>query len=106
MPNIHMKDNINEKAMKLEFAKSEDIFHQKISAESTANMTVLKQKWKNIGEKGETFYQYFKDNKLYQIKGCMSAEVRAIVGLGFPQKPYLKNANVCMNNVLNPAGSK
>ena len=36
----------------------------------------------------------------------MSAEVRAIVGLGFPQKPYLQNANVCINNVLNPAGSK
>ena len=56
--------------------------------------------------KRETFYQYFKDNKLYQIKGCMSAEVRAIVGLGFPRKPYLQNANVCMNNVLNLAGSK
>ena len=69
-------------------------------------MIVLEQKWKNIGEKGETFYQYFKDNKLYQIKGCMSAEVRAIAGLGFPGKPYLQNADVCMNNVLNPTGSK
>ena len=69
-------------------------------------MIVLEQKWKNIGGKGETFYQYFKDNKLYQIKGCMSAEIRAIVGLGFPGKPYLQNADVCMNNVLNPTGSK
>ena len=36
----------------------------------------------------------------------MSAEVRAIVGLGFPRKSYLQNANVCMNNILNPADSK
>ena len=36
----------------------------------------------------------------------MSAEVREIVGLGFPQKLYLQTANLCMNNVLNPAGSK
>ena len=36
----------------------------------------------------------------------MSAEVRAIVGLGFPRKSYLQNANVCMNNALNPADSK
>ena len=30
----------------------------------------------------------------------------AIVGLVFPRKPYLQNANVCMNNALNLAGSK
>ena len=35
----------------------------------------------------------------------MSAEVSAIVGLGFPGKP-LKNASVCINNVLNSADSK
>ena len=36
----------------------------------------------------------------------MSAEVRVIVELGFLRKPYLQNANVCMNNVLNLADSK
>ena len=118
-----MKDNIKEKALKLEFTKSEvgtlikDVFGKEIKVEKgladslvterfTAIMTVLEQKWKNIREKGETFYQYFKDNKLYQIKRCMSAEVTAIVRLGFPRKPYLQNANVCMNNVLNLARSK
>ena len=30
----------------------------------------------------------------------------AIVGLGFLRKPYLQNANVCMNNALNLAASK
>ena len=29
-----------------------------------------------------------------------------IVGLGFPQKTYLQNTNVCLNNILNLAGSK
>ena len=122
---IYTEDNIKEKALKLEFTKSEvgrlikDIFGKQIknkvekgladsliTEQFTATMTVLEQKWKNIEEKGETFYQYVKDNKLYQIKGCMSAEVRAIVGFGVPRKPYLQNADVCMNNVLNPAGSK
>ena len=55
-------------------------------------MNALEQKWKNIGQKGEQFYQYFKDNTLYQIKNCMSAEVRAMVGLGFPPKSYLQTS--------------
>ena len=70
-----MKDNIKEKALKLEFAKSEvgtlikDILGKQIknkvekgladsliTEQFTTTMTVLEQKWKNIGEKGETFY--------------------------------------------------
>ena len=69
-------------------------------------MSVWEQKWKSIGGKGEMFFQYFKDKKLYQIKDCMSAEVGAIVGLGFPQTSYLQNVNVCKNNVLNLAKCK
>ena len=125
MPNIHLKDNIKEKALKLEFTKSEagtlikDIFSKQIkdkvekgladlliTEQFTATMSVSEQKWKNIGEKGETFYQYFKDNKLYQIKGCMSAEVRAIIALGFPREPYLQNANVCMKKRTEPCRFK
>ena len=54
-------------------------------------MTVLEQKWKNTGEKGETFYQYFNDNKLCQIKGCMSADVReVVVGLHFHESLICK----------------
>ena len=120
-----MKDNIKEKAMRLEFTKFEigtlikDIFGKQIkdkvekgladsliTEQFTATTTVLEQKWKNIWEKGETFYQYFKDNKLYQIKGCIYAEVRGIDALGFPRKPYLQNENVRINNALNYAGSK
>ena len=74
MQNIHMKDNIKEKALKLEFTKSEvgtlikDIFGKEIkdkveksladsliTEQLTATMTVLERKWKNIVEKGETF---------------------------------------------------
>ena len=132
MPNIihllcdmHMKDNIKEKLFKLEFAKSEvgtfikNIFVKQIddkiekgladslrTEEFTATMIVLEHKWKKNQEKGVQFYQYFKDNKLYEIKSCMPADVREIVGLGFPLKPYLQNASECMNSVLKPAGSK
>ena len=106
-----MKDNIKEKVLKLGITKSEvgtlikDIFVKQIEdivekglADSLtteklkATMNALEQKWKNIGQKGEQFYQYFKDNTLYQIKNCMSAEVRAMVGLGFPPKSYLQTS--------------
>ena len=109
MSNIHLKENIREKAMKLEFATSEVgtlikyIFGKQIkdkvengladsliNEQFTATMIVSKQKWKNIGEKGETFYQYFRAKKLYQIKGCMTTKVRAIARLGFPRKPSLQ----------------
>ena len=106
-----MKDNIKEKVLKLGITKSEvgtlikDIFGKEIedivekgladsltTEELKATMNALEQKWKNIGQKGEQFYQYFKDNTLYQIKNCMSAEVRAMVGLGFPPKSYLQTS--------------
>ena len=108
---MHMKDNIKEKVLKLRITKSEvgtlikDIFGKQIedivekgladsltTEELKATMNALEQKWKNIGQKGEQFYQYFKDNTLYQIKNCMSAEVRAMVGLGFPPKSYLQTS--------------
>ena len=44
----------------------------------TATMNVLEQKW--------------------------NAEVKTIVGLGFPPKPHLQNANECPNSVLKPSG--
>ena len=72
--NMHMKDNIKEKALKLGFTKSEvgrlnkDIFGKQIedtvekgladsltTKEFTATMNVLEQKWKNIGQKGSSF---------------------------------------------------
>ena len=55
--------------------------------------TKIEKPWENE----ERFYQYFKDNKLYQIKSCMSADVTAIVGLGFPPNSYLQNEKECMN---------
>ena len=123
---LHMKGNIKEKALKLKrhtksrvgtlikyiFGKPIEGKVEKGLADSltteefTATMTVLKQKWRNIGEKGKQFYHYFKDNKLYQIKSCMSAEERVIVGLQFPPKPNLQNANECMNSVLKRAGPR
>ena len=118
-----MRENIKEKSLKLGFTKSEvaavieDSFSTQIedtveegladslAAEKfTATMIAVEQKWKNNGEKGEQFYHYLKVEKLYQTKSCMSAEVRAVVGLRSPPKTYLQNANKCMNSVLKPAG--
>ena len=82
-----MKDNIKVKSLKLEFTKSEvgtlikDIFDKQIKEkvekgladllideQFTAIMTVSEQKkGKTLGKR--RFYHYFKDNKLYQIKG-------------------------------------
>ena len=69
-------------------------------------MIVLEQKLKKSWEKINIsmFYQYFKDNKLHQIKSCISADVSVMVGLRFPPKPYLPNVNECMNNSLKSAG--
>ena len=120
----NMKNTIKEKALKLGFTKSEvaalikDIFSTQIedkvkkclsdsltTGKFTATMFVLEQKWKNIREKEKQFDQYFKDNKLFQIKRCMSAEVRVMIGFGFPTKSYLQNGNESMNSVLKPADS-
>ena len=58
-----------------------------ITDEFTATMNVSKQKWKNIGQKGGQFYQYFKDNKMYQIKSCMPSEERANENVNSLLKP-------------------
>lgn len=131
MPNIahllcgmHMNDNIKEKAVKLGFEKleittlmhdisgkqikdviEEDLVDSLTNEKFRAYMEFLEQKWKNIGEKGERIYYYFKNNKLNRIKDCMPAKLRSVVGLGFPPKPYLQNANECMDSVLTPSGS-
>ena len=100
MSGLILKDNIKEKALNLRFTKSEIgtlikyIFGKQIEDAGVINRiysnhdclgTKIGKPW----EKGERFYQYFKDNKLYQINSCMPAEVKAMVGLGFPPNPYL-----------------
>ena len=39
-----------------------------------------------MGEKGKKLYKYLEEYKLNQIRDCMSASVRSMVGLGFPPK--------------------
>ena len=60
----------------------------------------LMENWNKLGEAEKRFSQYFENNKLNDIRNCMSTELRAMAGLGFPPKPYTQNANECINSVI------
>lgn len=60
----------------------------------------LSQKWLTLHQNCKQFVEYFVDHKARLIKSCMTAELRAACGLGFPPKPYTQNANECINAVL------
>lgn len=49
---------------------------------------------------GPKFVKYFLDYKAANIKNCMTAELRTMVGLGFPPKPYTQNANESVNAAI------
>eukprot|EP00794_Sanderia_malayensis_P020728 gene20728-biopygen17111 len=66
----------------------------------------LKEIWLKRHPKGEMFYNYFNVHKKGLIKSCMTAEIRAIAGLGYPPKAYTQNANESMNNVLKAANDR
>lgn len=34
------------------------------------------------------------------ITNCMNADLRSLAGLGYPPKPYNRNANECMNSTI------
>ena len=58
------------------------------------------QKWCALGNSEAQFSEYFRLHKLQHIRNCMAAELRVMVGLGFPPKPYTQNANNCINSVV------
>ena len=60
----------------------------------------LKTKWINMGPAEEKFVTYFSKHKADHIRNCMSAELRSIVGLGFPPKSYTQNGNECINSII------
>ena len=64
------------------------------------NAEELMQKWCALGNSEAQFSEYFRLHKLQHICNCMTAELRAMVGLGFPPKPYTQNANECINSIV------
>ena len=112
---MHMKDNIRGKLTKASLntlqvdVVMKDIFGKKIgevvepglvdslNAEEYDKMAEeLFVKWNGNDE----FILYFKSKKSQLLKNCMTAEIRSLIGLGYPPKPYTQNANECVNGVL------
>ena len=57
-------------------------------------------KWNEIYvDSMKEFILYFKSKKSQLIKNYMTAEIRSLVGLGYPPKPYTQNAKECVNGV-------
>ena len=116
---LHMKDNIKQKLLNLNISTNEskifmdDIFGIQIGQSKRAGLVdctsedafdkmleSLKDDWCNRHPNGEEFFQYFITYKSDLIKQSMTADVRAMTGLGFPPQLYNQNANECMNSVI------
>ena len=114
-----MRDNIQSKLAELNIKSDKqkqyivDIFGQQIGESKIPGLvdcmspeafdlklTEIADLWTNRHPKGEQFLEYFRKNKANLIKKCMTADVRAFSGLGFPPKMYNQNANECANSVI------
>ena len=116
---IHMKDNIKRKLCNLgingkeaqEFLK--DIFGKQVqtqkipglvdcfnSQEFDNRLEYFRPIWTARHSNGEEFYHYFLTCKADLIKNCMTADLRAMCGLGYPPSMYNQNANECANSVV------
>lgn len=116
---IHMQDNIERKLKELGIPKkeaklyTEDIFG-KISHETKIKglvdsmsaeefdqkLSSLQTEWKSRHSNGSSFLNYFLEYKAELIKNCINADLRSLVGLGYPPQPYNQNANECMNSII------
>ena len=115
---LHMKD-VKEKLSNSNFRQEEintvmgDIFGRKVGeivekglvdAQSIDEFDEiyenLKAKWQIFGTKSDSIITFLENGKMKMKLDCMRGEVRSIAGLGFPPKPYLLNANECINSVI------
>ncbi|XP_062611131.1 uncharacterized protein LOC134272979 isoform X2 [Saccostrea cucullata] len=116
---IHMKDNIKKKLTDLSIKAEEateyiqDIFGKQINSEKVPGLVdcfssdefdqkleSLKPLWTNRHPYGDEFLKYFTTFKADLIKNCMTADLRAMCGLGYPPSMYNQNANECANSVV------
>lgn len=116
---IHMKDNIKKKLADLNIKGEEakdyinDIFGRQIQSEKVPGLVdcfssdefdekleSLKPLWIERHLYGEEFHKYFVTFKADLIKNCMTADLRAMCGLGYPPSMYNQNANECANSVV------
>ena len=116
---LHMKDNISAKLHELgirgETAETfmNDIFGKTAGAEripglidevnsDTLDTAInnLKAKWISLHNQGQKFVAYFLKHKLELVRKTMTADIRAMSGLGWPPAVYDQNPNECMNSIL------
>lgn len=116
---LHMKDNISAKLHDLgirgETAKDvmNDIFGKIVGSERVPGlidaassdelntaMENLKVKWASHHGQGKRFVEYFLKHKLVLVRQTMTADIRAMSGLGWPPAVYDQDPNECMNSVL------
>ena len=112
-----MKDNINTKLVELGIAyenrhvifddmfgryvvKEEDLLDCMNLDDFEICYNGLKTKWINMGPSEEKFVTYFSNHNVDHIRNCMPAELRSMVGLGFPHRPYTQNGNECINSII------
>lgn len=116
---MHMKDNIKSKLSKLQITKAasymQDIFGKDFEQERQPGLIdaissddfdnrlfQLKDKWTARHINGLEFYLYFLEEKSQLIKNHMTAEIRAMSGLGYPPVSYTQNANEALNSAFFP----
>ena len=116
---LHKKDNVKEKLGNSNFCQEEinivmpDIFGKKVGEivekglvdaqsidEFEGIYKNLKTKWQIFGTKSDSIITFLENGKMNMMRDCMRGEVRSIAGLDFPPKPYLQNANECINSVI------
>ena len=116
---LHMKDNIAAKLVELGIRGETtqifmtDIFGKTAGSERIRGlideassdaldpaMENLKAKWTSLHSQGQRFVAYFLKYKLELVRKTMTADIRAMSGLGWPPAVYDQNPNECMNSVL------
>ena len=114
---LHMKSNIKKKLSELVIGKDnketimKDIFGQTVAGivepglvdaidDFDKVLDELVRKWEGMGSKESLFADYFASHKVIHIRTSISADIRAMAGLGFPPSPYTQNANECINSVI------
>ena len=119
---LHMKDNIKSKLVELGIANEkryvifDDIFGKTVRNVKEEGFcdcmnfddfevcyNGLKTKWINMGPAEEKFVNYSSKHEIDHIRNCMSAELRSMIGLGFPPKPVLKMTKNVLTPLLNEA---
>ena len=110
LSDIHLKGSLMGKGSKLNLNKEQtmeilnDIFGRNVgetmekglvhhTVDFDLKLDHLREKWMELGGKGNQFYNYFISHKLEGIRSCMSSKLRSMAGLGYPPKLYTQRVH-------------